>query len=221
MFDTADPARVRIKICGITRREDALTAAELGADAIGLVFYANSPRAVRTAEARRIAAALPPFIARVGLFVDPEPAEVETVLAEVPLDLLQFHGEESNAGCARYSRPFIKAARMRPGIDLAEFISRYPDACGILVDSYTEDARGGTGRTFDWSLLPRQRAKPLILAGGLTPKNVAAAVRVVAPYAVDVSGGVEAEKGRKDAAKMAAFIQEVRHAETEAQRSRG
>lgn len=201
---------VRIKICGITRIEDALAAVAAGADAIGLVFYAKSPRAVTPAQAKAIVAALPPFVTSVGLFVDMPRAELKQLLAEVPLDLLQFHGDESPEDCAGHGRPFIKALRVKPGDDVAAAIARYPDAAGILLDTYVPGTPGGTGEAFDWSLVPRDAAKPVVLAGGLTPENVGDAIRQVRPYAVDVSGGVEASKGIKDAAKIKAFIQRAR-----------
>ncbi|MDH4611998.1 phosphoribosylanthranilate isomerase [Pseudomonas sp. BN102] len=201
---------VRIKICGITRIEDALAAVAAGADAIGLVFYAKSPRAVTPAQAKAIVAALPPFVTSVGLFVDMPRAELKQLLAEVPLDLLQFHGDESPEDCAGHGRPFIKALRVKTGDDVAAAIARYPDAAGILLDTYVPGTPGGTGEAFDWSLVPRDAAKPVVLAGGLTPENVGDAVRQVRPYAVDVSGGVEASKGIKDAAKIKAFIQRAR-----------
>lgn len=201
---------VRSKICGITRVEDALAAVAAGADAIGLVFYAKSPRAVSVEQARQIVAALPPFVTSVGLFVDIERAELQQILAAVPLDLLQFHGDESLAQCEGYSRPYIKALRVKPGDDIAAMMANYPSASGILLDTYVEGVPGGTGLAFDWSLVPAQLPKPVILAGGLTPENVAAAIARVKPYAVDVSGGVEASKGIKDADKVRAFIREVR-----------
>ena len=201
---------VRIKICGITRIEDALAAVAAGADAIGLVFYAKSPRAVTPAQAKAIVAALPPFVTSVGLFVDMPRDELKQLLAEVPLDLLQFHGDESPEDCAGHGRPFIKALRVKPGDDVAAAIARYPEAAGILLDTYVPGTPGGTGEAFDWSLVPRDAAKPVVLAGGLTPENVGDAVRQVRPYAVDVSGGVEASKGIKDAAKIKAFIQRAR-----------
>ncbi|MGL4316177.1 MAG: phosphoribosylanthranilate isomerase [Pseudomonas sp.] len=201
---------VRSKICGITRVEDALAAVAAGADAIGLVFYAKSPRAVTVEQARQIVAALPPFVTSVGLFVDIERAELQQILAAVPLDLLQFHGDESLAQCEGYSRPYIKALRVKPGDDIAALMAQYPSALGILLDTYVEGVPGGTGLAFDWSLVPAQLPKPVILAGGLTPDNVAAAIARVKPYAVDVSGGVEASKGIKDADKVRAFIREVR-----------
>ncbi|MBC9250087.1 N-(5'-phosphoribosyl)anthranilate isomerase [Pseudomonas alcaligenes] len=201
---------VRSKICGITRVEDALVAVAAGADAIGLVFYAKSPRAVSVEQAREIVAALPPFVTTVGLFVDIERAELQRILQVVPLDLLQFHGDESLAQCEGYSRPYIKALRVKPGDDIAALMAQYPSASGILLDTYVEGVPGGTGLAFDWSLVPAQLPKPVILAGGLTPDNVAAAIARVRPYAVDVSGGVEASKGIKDAGKVRAFIREVR-----------
>ncbi len=201
---------VRVKICGITRVEDALAAAAAGADAIGLVFYAKSPRAVDIEQAREILAALPPFVTSVGLFVDAERSELERILASVPLDLLQFHGDESVQQCEAFGRPYIKALRVKAGDDIAAQVARYPSAQGILLDAYVEGVPGGTGEAFDWSLIPQTLSKPLILAGGLRPDNVAEAVSRVRPYAVDVSGGVEASKGVKDVEKVGAFIRAAR-----------
>ena len=201
---------VRVKICGITRVEDALAAAAAGADAIGLVFYAKSPRAVDIEQARVILAALPPFATTVGLFVDAERSELERILASVPLDLLQFHGDESVQQCEAFGRPYIKALRVKAGDDIAAQVARYPSAQGILLDAYVEGVPGGTGEAFDWSLIPQALSKPLILAGGLRPDNVAEAVSRVRPYAVDVSGGVEANKGVKDVEKVGAFIRAAR-----------
>lgn len=201
--------RVRIKICGITRVEDAQVAARLGVDAIGLVFYPHSPRALTVEMARRIVLALPPFVTTVGLFVNQDAAEIERVLRQVPLSLLQFHGEESPSQCARFDRPYVKAIRMRQGIDLYQEAERYSGACGILVDAYEPSVPGGTGKCFDWDRIPKGLNKPLILAGGLDPQNVRAAVNKVCPFAVDVSSGVEAAKGVKDHSKMAEFIREV------------
>lgn len=205
-------SRTRIKICGLTRPEDVRAAVEAGADAIGLVFYPPSPRAVDVERAAALAALLPPFVTAVGLFVNPAPAQVAEVLARVPLQLLQFHGDESEADCARYGRPWIKAARMRPGVDLLEFASCHPRASGILLDAFV-DGYGGGGRTFDWALIPAGFGRPLVLSGGLDPDNVGEAVRRVRPWAVDVSSGVESAKGIKDAAKIAAFIAGVRDAD--------
>lgn len=201
---------VRVKICGITRVEDALAAAAAGADAIGLVFYAKSPRAVDIEQAREILAALPPFVTSVGLFVDAERSELERILASVPLDLLQFHGDESVQQCEAFGRPYIKALRVKAGDDIAAQVACYPSAQGILLDAYVEGVPGGTGEAFDWSLIPQALSKPLILAGGLRPDNVAEAVSRVRPYAVDVSGGVEASKGVKDVEKVGAFIRAAR-----------
>lgn len=203
----------RTKICGITRVEDALAAAAAGADAIGLVFVAKSPRHVTPAQAAEIASALPPFVTRVALFVNPDPAQVEAVLRQARPDVLQFHGEESPAFCRSFGVPYLKAARVRPGVDLLQFSALHADAQGLLLDAWSEGAHGGTGERFDWALIPANLPKPVVLAGGLHPGNVAEAVRAVRPWAVDVSSGVEAAKGIKDAAKIAAFIEEVRNAD--------
>jgi phosphoribosylanthranilate isomerase len=204
--------RVRIKICGITRREDALQAADAGADAIGLVFHPESPRAVTGESARAIACALPPFVSRTGLFVNAEPEFVHAMLAVVPIDLLQFHGDERPDYCRAFRRPYIKAVRMRDGIDLASVERQYTDAAALLLDAWAPDAAGGTGRTFDWDLVPGSRRMPVVLAGGLTTENVAEAIRRVRPWAVDVSGGVESAKGIKDPGRVRAFIAAVRGA---------
>ncbi len=203
--------RTRIKICGITRVQDAHAAAELGADAIGLVFYAPSPRNVGVEQARAIIAALPPFVTAVGLFVDPARDQVESVLRHCALNLLQFHGDETPDFCSAFGLPYIKAARVRPNADLVQSLSPYADARGWLLDAYHDQLYGGTGASFDWNLIPSGLARPVILSGGLTPENVGAAVRQVRPWAVDVSSGVEAEKGIKDAAKIAAFITGVKN----------
>ena len=200
----------RIKICGITREQDALAAAAAGADAIGLVFYAPSPHAVDAAQAARIVAALPPFVTTVGLFVDAEPAAVRAVLAEVPLDLLQFHGEESDDYCRQFGRPYLKAVRVRSADQLQDVAAQWPGAAGILLDSYKPGVPGGTGEVFDWRLVPRERDWNLVLAGGLAAGNVRQAIDEMQPWAVDVSGGVEAAKGIKDVAKINAFVQEVK-----------
>jgi phosphoribosylanthranilate isomerase len=200
---------VRSKICGITRIEDALAAVEAGADAIGLVFYAKSPRAVSIEQAAAILQALPPFVTTVGLFVDMPRDELQHLLQRLPLDLLQFHGDESPADCEGYGRPYIKALRVRPGEDVSATMAPYEGARGILLDTFVDGVPGGTGASFDWSLVPEDAGKPVILAGGLDAGNVAAAIRQVRPYAVDVSGGVEASKGIKDAGKIRAFIQAV------------
>ncbi len=203
-------AVVRSKICGITRLEDALAAIEAGADAIGFVFYAKSPRAVTPEQARGIIAALPPFVTTVGLLVDMPRAELTALLKTVPLDLLQFHGDETAADCAGYARPYIKALRVQAGDDVSAMIALYPEASGILLDTFVAGVPGGTGEAFDWSLVPKQSPKPIILAGGLTAENVRAAIEQVQPYAVDVSGGVEQSKGIKSAEKVRAFIRAVK-----------
>ncbi|TRO41280.1 phosphoribosylanthranilate isomerase [Pseudomonas sp. ALS1279] len=203
---------VRSKICGITRIEDALAAVEAGADAIGLVFYGKSPRAVSIEQAAAILQALPPFVTSVGLFVDMPRDELQQLLQRLPLDLLQFHGDESPADCEGHGRPYIKALRVRPGEDVAAAMAPYAGAQGILLDTFVEGVPGGTGASFDWSLVPEDAAKPIILAGGLDADNVATAIRQVRPHAVDVSGGVEASKGIKDAGKIRAFVRAVRDA---------
>lgn len=203
-------AVVRSKICGITRVEDALAAAEAGADAIGLVFYAKSPRAVSVQQARAIVAALPPFVTSVGLFVDASRCELGEILDAVPLDLLQFHGDETPDECDHYGRPYIKALRVKPGDDIAAQVARYANARGVLLDTFVPGIPGGTGEAFDWSLVPAQLSKSVILAGGLTAANVAQAIGQVRPFAVDISGGVESAKGIKDAAKIHAFMEAVR-----------
>jgi phosphoribosylanthranilate isomerase len=203
---------VRVKICGITRREDLRSACDAGADALGFVFYAKSPRHLSVEQAGSLVATLPPFVTSVGLFVDAEPDFVRQVLKHVPLDLLQFHGDESPDDCRRFGRPYLKAVRVRPGIDLLEYAAGYSDALGLLLDAYVPDMPGGTGERFDWSLIPAQFRKSVVLSGGLTPENVADAVRRVKPWAVDVSSGVEARPGVKDAAKVAAFIENAKQA---------
>ncbi len=203
----------RIKICGITRIEDALRAAELGTDALGLIFYEGSPRHVTPAQAAGIARALPPFVTTVGLFVNPSRDVVRAVLDEVPLDLLQFHGAEEPAFCASFERPYIKAIAAAPGVDLLQSGTVFEQARGILIDAYVPGAHGGTGVTADWTRIPRPFPKPIVLAGGLHPGNVSGAVRTVRPWAVDVSSGVEAAKGVKDHDKMTAFVRGVRDAD--------
>ncbi|MDD5240157.1 MAG: phosphoribosylanthranilate isomerase [Sulfuricella sp.] len=202
----------RVKICGITRSEDALACAHAGADAIGLVFYPPSPRYVSVAQAKLVARALPPFITTVGLFVNPTAAEVEAVLRELRPDVLQFHGDEPPEFCASFGVPYLKAVRVKAGVDLVQYAFRYRDAQGLLLDAYVEGTPGGTGQAFDWRLIPAELPLPVVLSGGLEPANVAAAIRQVKPWAVDVSSGVEAAKGIKDAAKVAAFMEGVRSA---------
>ncbi len=202
-------ARTRIKICGFTQKQDALAAAHLGVDAIGLVFFSPSPRAVTGEVAREIALALPPFVSVTGLFVNASVAEVGAVLDRVPLNLLQFHGDESESFCVQFGLPYIKSVGIREGVDVYAYARGYPRAAGLLLDNYDPIRFGGTGESFDWDLIPASVGIPLILAGGLTPENVAGAVARVQPYGVDVSGAVEREKGIKDATKMAAFIRGV------------
>lgn len=201
--------RTRAKICGITRVEDALDAVKHGADAIGLVFYAPSPRCVSIEQATAIANALPPFISVVALFVNAKKAEIEEVVAKVNVDVLQFHGDESEMECSQYSLPYLKAIRVKPDTSLIQYAQTYRSAKALLLDTYSEHAVGGTGQVFDWSLIPNNLPIPIILAGGLTAKNVNDAVNQVQPYAVDVSGGVEVSKGIKDSVKIAAFIAAV------------
>jgi len=201
--------RTRVKICGITNRQDARDAVDLGADAIGLVFYPASPRAVTVAQAREVVFGLPPFVTVVGLFVNAERAEIAEALAGCRIDLLQFHGQECSDYCAEHGRPYLKAVRMREQVDLAAERARYATASALLLDTYQPGVPGGTGEAFDWARVPAALAGEVVLAGGLTPDNVAAAVRQVQPYAVDVSGGVERAKGRKDRDKMAAFMRGV------------
>jgi phosphoribosylanthranilate isomerase len=200
----------RIKICGITRGQDAVTAAELGAHAVGLMFYEDSPRFVSVDQANKVIGVLPPFVTRVGVFVNPVEQQVHSILGALRLDLLQFHGDEPPQFCARFGLPYIKAVRVRKGMDLLQYASRYHDAKGLLLDAHSERAYGGTGEAFDWSLIPGNLPLPIILSGGLNAANVARAIRQVRPWAVDVSSGVESAKGIKDAAKIAAFIKEVR-----------
>lgn len=197
--------RTRVKICGITRVADALDAIALGADALGFVFYAPSPRAVSAQTVQNIVAQLPPFVSTVGLFVDATPQEVQNVLAQVPLSLLQFHGDETNEYCQQFGVPWIKALRMEPDSDILAKIAEYPQAQGILLDAWHPHLKGGTGQTFDWRHWPHSD-KALILAGGLTPENVTEAIHFTKPYAVDVSGGVEASKGIKEFTLLQAFM---------------
>jgi len=205
--------RTRVKICGITRVEDGLAAVAAGADAIGLVFYPPSPRAVTPAQAEAICAALPPFVAAVGLFVDADSEQIARVLAQVPLTALQFHGNEAPLDCERFNRPFIKALRMRDETDVVAELERFARAQALLLDTYKAGTPGGTGESFDWQRIPAAVAGRIVLAGGLNPDNVAAAVQQVRPYAVDVSGGVESAPGIKDHARVRAFIDAVRRAD--------
>lgn len=205
---------IRVKICGITRIEDALTAVSLGANAIGLVFWSQSARYVAPAKAREIIAALPPFISVVGVYVNPDAEWVKETSSIAGLNLLQFHGDESPDFCQKFSLPYIKAVRVRAGIDLLQYATRYTGARGLLLDTYVKGEPGGTGHVFDWSLIPRDLPLPLILSGGLHAANVTQAIRQAHPWAVDVSSGVEAARGIKDAEKIAAFMQGVRNSES-------
>jgi phosphoribosylanthranilate isomerase len=205
------PRRTRVKYCGITRLEDAIVAAHLGADAIGLVFYAKSPRAVSIAQAAAISSGLPPFLTKVGLFVDADPGLVREAIDAAALDLLQFHGQEPARDCERYARPYIKALRIGAGVDIQALSAAYESASGLLLDTLVPGLPGGTGKAFDWSLIPDDLDKPIILAGGLTAANVAEAIRRVRPYAVDVSGGIESEPGIKNRDRMMEFIRNVNH----------
>lgn len=204
--------RTRIKICGITRVQDARAAAECGADAIGLVFYPPSPRYLSTERAVELRDALPPFVQTVALFVNPDAAQVAQVLQRVRPGLLQFHGEETPEFCGQFGVPFVKACRMRPGGDALEYLRPFSRAAAWLFDSHVPEY-GGVGEGFDLSLLPAVKEKPVILSGGLSPASVAEAIRRVRPWGVDVSSGVESAKGVKDAAKIAAFVAEVRNAD--------
>ena len=198
----------RIKICGITHLDDALKAIEFGADAIGLIFVEKSPRYASLTDARFIAESLPPFVTVVGLFMDASEETVREALKVVPLNLLQFHGDESPEFCEQFELPYIKVLKMRENVNVVSFAQEYPNAAGILLDTYSK-AGGGSGQTFDWNLIPDDVPLPLILAGGLNPDNVASAVETVKPYAVDVSSGVESEPAIKDHKKIEQFIKEV------------
>ena len=226
----ASEPRTRIKICGLTREEDVRAAVDAGADAIGLVFYDKSPRHVDVAHAAALAEQVPPFVSVVGLFVNADAEEVAHVAERVPLTLLQFHGDETPQQCTDIARrcrlPFMRAARVRPGLDLVEFADQYRDASGLLLDAFVE-GYGGGGHVFDWTLIPAQWLSPnpanphangaprIVLSGGLNAQNVAGAIERVWPYAVDVSSGVEAAKGVKDHARIAAFVRAVRMADAE------
>lgn len=206
------PFRTRIKICGLTREQDVDAAVAAGADALGFVFYPQSPRYVDPDRGAALMARVPPFVTIVGLFVNAPADDIEAVLACLPVQLLQFHGDESDIECRRHGRPYLKAARMRPGFDLVDYAACFPGAAGLLLDAYVE-GYGGGGEVFDWGLIPRGLGKPLILSGGLNPENVQDAVTRVRPWAVDVSSGVEVAKGIKDPARIAAFVAGVRNAD--------
>lgn len=204
--------RTRVKFCGITRIEDAYQAAQLGADAIGLVFAPGSPRALAPGDAARIAAATRPFVARVGLFLDADADYIRAVCSVVALDALQFHGSEPREFCASFGLRYIKAIAMGDGDAFEPRAREYPDAAALLLDSHASGAQGGTGSRFDWTRVPRAYDTPIVLAGGLNPDNVAEAIVATRPYAVDVSSGIELRPGIKDSGKMQRFLDEVRRA---------
>ncbi|MGI0119913.1 phosphoribosylanthranilate isomerase [Zooshikella sp. RANM57] len=201
--------RTRIKICGITQPDDAVFTVAAGVDAIGLVFYPKSPRAVSIVQAQAIVGKVPGFVTVTGLFVDASAEFVWQHLEVIPLGLLQFHGNEPAEFCEQFKRPYIKAIRVQPGMDINAVIGQYKTACGILLDSYQPGVPGGTGTCFDWQAIPNDLEQPLIMAGGLTPENVRQAIQTLHPFAVDVSGGVEISKGVKDHQKILAFVREV------------
>jgi len=201
-----------VKICGTTRGEDALLAARSGAHAIGLVFYRPSPRYIAPDQAAEIIRVLPPFVTAVGVFVDATAEEVRVAVARAPVGLLQFHGAETADFCRQFGLPYLKAVRVREGVDLIQYASEYRDAKALLLDAYADAMHGGSGVTFDWNLIPDTLPLPVVLSGGLTAENVTEAIRRVRPWAVDVSSGVEKAKGIKDAAKIAAFMSGVRNA---------
>ena len=205
-------ARTRIKICGVSRPEDVAAAVDAGADAVGFVFHPASPRHLTVAQAAALARELPPYVTPVGLFVNAEPALIADVAAAVPALVLQFHGDETPAQCAAAGRPFLRAARMAPGFDLLDFARRFGEAQGLLLDAHVE-AFGGSGKVFDWSLVPRGVPHRLVLSGGLHAGNVGSGIRELRPWAVDVSSGVESSRGVKDAAAIHAFCDAVREAD--------
>lgn len=206
--------RTRVKICGITQPRNGADAARFGADAIGLVFYPPSPRAVELDAGAQIARALPPFVTVVGLFVNPEPEFVQQAMRAVGIGLLQFHGDESEVFCNSFDRPYIKAVPMGTNADVDDYSKRYPSASGLLLDSHGGDKQGGSGNSFDWARIPQNPARPIVLAGGLNPANVEAAVIQVRPWALDVSSGVESSKGLKDPDLMKHFIEGVRRGDS-------
>lgn len=204
--------RTRVKICGITRPEDAVAAAELGVDAIGLVFYPKSTRNIDVDRANEILSAVPPFVTSVALFLDARSDFVAHILNSVPIDIIQFHGDECPADCGTFGRPYLKAIGMKGGVNVQAYADTYPDAQGYLLDSHAVGEAGGTGTRFDWASTP-QLNKPVILAGGLSPDNVAEAIRLARPYALDISSGVESAPGIKDRDLMKLFMTEVRNAD--------
>ncbi len=207
--------RTRVKICGITRADDAIAAARLGVDAIGLVFYAKSPRHVELAQARQICQALPAFVTSVALFLNPERAQVQQVIDELNIDLLQFHGRESAEFCASFSRPYIKVLGIEGEHQLQQLVGEHNLARGVLLDSHVHGAAGGTGKTFDWALIPAELREKIILAGGLNADNVARAIAQIRPYGVDLSSGVEASPGIKDIHLMTRLMQQIKRVDCE------
>jgi phosphoribosylanthranilate isomerase len=209
---SAAPRRTRIKFCGLTRAEDVAAAVDLGVDAIGFVLYPPSPRYVPIEVLERLVARVPAFVTTVGLFVNAPRATIIQVLGRVPLGALQFHGDETPEACAGYPIPWLRAARVQPGLDLLEFEQRYPNARAILLDAHV-DGYGGGGESFDWSLIPKEIAPRAVLSGGLSEQNVTEAIARVRPFAVDVSSGIERDKGLKDPARMRRFVEAVRAAD--------
>ncbi|MFY0664059.1 MAG: phosphoribosylanthranilate isomerase [Natronospirillum sp.] len=205
--------RTRVKICGLREHEHVQAAVQAGADALGFVFYPPSPRAVSTGQAAELITAMPPFVTSVGLLVNPDAALVQEVLQQCNIDLLQFHGDEDDAFCRQFGRPFIKAVRMAPDLDVEATLAQWPSARGLLLDAWHPELPGGTGEQFDWSRIPERWRSRIILAGGLTPDNVATAIRTLHPYALDVSGGVEVSKGIKSTQRIQAFVAAVRQEE--------
>jgi phosphoribosylanthranilate isomerase len=201
--------RTRVKICGFTQVQEAVVAANLGVDAIGLVFYPPSPRHVSIERAVSIVAALPAFVTVVALFVDEQDSKIREVLSKVSIDCIQFHGDEPASTCSVFNKPYIKAIRMQQGLDIMAIAAQYQDASALLLDAYHPGVKGGSGSQFDWDLIPKCCSLPIILAGGLQIDNAKSAIHSVQPYALDVSSGVEVEKGIKDVAKMTAFIQQI------------
>ena len=202
----------KVKFCGITNLQDAISAAELGADALGFVFYPKSPRFISPKNAKEIIKKLPPFISMVGLFVNQSKSEVEEVIKDCPLNLLQFHGDENESFCKQYNLPYIKAISMKSDVDLLKCIQEYNSAKALLLDTFSKVARGGSGEVFDWKMIPPNTLKPIIVAGGLTPENVQTLLEVISPYGVDVSSGIEINKGLKDYKLMKKFILGVTNA---------
>ena len=204
--------QTRIKFCGMTNEQDVMHAIDLGIDALGFVFVSDSPRYLTIEQAQKLTKKVPPFVIKVELFMNSEKTDVENILNSVRLDILQFHGDEDEKFCLQFQRPYLKAVPMGSVSSVTDFCQKYSSATGFVFDSHAPGQMGGSGKTFEWSKLPKQLEKPIILAGGLTPQNVAQAIRAVHPYAVDVSSGIEASKGVKDPAKMELFIKEVKRA---------